>query len=274
MSGRPDPGGGRPLRVVARPAGPATPSQYRELAPFLPPHDDAGCDTAGGRRVGFDGVRRSTRCPGQADLLEVAVKSCGRSSLDGPTLVSGLPTPVPNEYNAGRHHPRVASLTILLVRDGNSRDTRATSRRSGSPLAALDSAARGGNAAARAAPESETGAWNAIVACHTTDGRPRASTRLSDRTSISPRTPTPRLPQFGIACEACHGPAEEHARVNASVAPLLTAFQRRADPTIVQPRRLNAGAPRRCAANATRSGNSPINRRTSGQLPGAALSSR
>jgi len=88
---------------------------------------------------------------------------------------------------------------------------------------------------------SETGAWNAVcVACHTTNGQPQFDTPFGSQ-PIASQTADTRAAEFGVSCEACHGPSEEHARVNRS--PLrryAMHFSGRPDPTIVQPMRLNA----------------------------------
>ena len=92
---------------------------------------------------------------------------------------------------------------------------------------------------------SETGSWNAIcVACHATLGKPAFDTPFGSQ-PIATQTVDTTAAEFGIACEACHGPAEEHSRRN-------TNPQRRyvlhlthaADATIVLPTRLD---PRRSA---------------------------
>jgi hypothetical protein len=87
---------------------------------------------------------------------------------------------------------------------------------------------------------SETGAWNGIcVACHTTSGRPEIDTPFGSQPLAAQHIDTTAV-EFGIACEACHGPGEEHARRNRS--PLrryalhLTGA---ADHTTVQPLRLD-----------------------------------
>lgn len=72
---------------------------------------------------------------------------------------------------------------------------------------------------------SDTGRWNSrCVACHTTDARIRPLAEGGFDTEVS---------QFGISCEACHGPGEDHV-----------AFRKEqrsgADP-IVNPARLPAG---------------------------------
>lgn len=46
--------------------------------------------------------------------------------------------------------------------------------------------------------------------------------------------------ELGVACEACHGPADEHARINANpVRRYALHLSETADPTIVNPRRLS-----------------------------------
>jgi Cytochrome c552 len=87
---------------------------------------------------------------------------------------------------------------------------------------------------------SETGAWNSVcVACHTTSGRPRLDAPLGSRPLTAQGVDTIAA-EFGIACEACHGPSGGHARENRS--PLrryalhLTGGH---DATTVQPLRLD-----------------------------------
>ena len=54
----------------------------------------------------------------------------------------------------------------------------------------------------------EGGRWNtSCIACHTTHGRPRMDPTGGLDT---------RVAELGIACEACHGPAYQHVRDNAS----------------------------------------------------------
>ncbi|HKU39652.1 MAG TPA: multiheme c-type cytochrome [Polyangiales bacterium] len=49
---------------------------------------------------------------------------------------------------------------------------------------------------------SEIGRWNSsCIACHTTHGRPRADLHGAYDSAVA---------EFGIACEACHGPGREH----------------------------------------------------------------
>ncbi|MCG8458488.1 MAG: hypothetical protein MI919_19600 [Holophagales bacterium] len=67
--------------------------------------------------------------------------------------------------------------------------------------------------------------WNhTCIHCHTTDGRPYFDTLDS------------KVSEFGIACEACHGPGEEHVEANRN--PLRRYEQHLSDsfePDIVQP---------------------------------------
>src|SRR5947208_9452559 len=61
---------------------------------------------------------------------------------------------------------------------------------------------------------SETGAWNGIcVACHATNGEPRLDAAFGSR-PVASLTADTRAAEFGIACEACHGPGEGHVRAN------------------------------------------------------------
>ena len=73
--------------------------------------------------------------------------------------------------------------------------------------------------------------WNLICnRCHATRGRPGIDESGRMDTTVA---------EFGIACEACHGPAEEHVRVNRD--PLRRYrlhFSGEPDPTIVHPLRL------------------------------------
>lgn len=81
----------------------------------------------------------------------------------------------------------------------------------------------------------EPGAWNhSCTMCHTTDARPRVDVGRCDT----------EVGEFGIACEACHGPAEAHVRANQNP---LRRYVRRligGDDTVVNPARL---APARSA---------------------------
>jgi hypothetical protein len=87
---------------------------------------------------------------------------------------------------------------------------------------------------------SESGSWNAIcVQCHTTLGRPEFSTPFGTEPLFSQAVDT-RAVEFGISCEMCHGPANDHARLNTS--PLrryALHLKGGADSTVVQPVRLD-----------------------------------
>lgn len=75
--------------------------------------------------------------------------------------------------------------------------------------------------------------WNSsCLRCHTTDPQPR----FGDFTRMDTQ-----VAEFGIACESCHGPGEEHVRSNRN--PLrryLLHFGDDGDESIVNPRRLAA----------------------------------
>lgn len=88
-------------------------------------------------------------------------------------------------------------------------------------------------------PFSETGGWNAIcIGCHTTDGKPEISTPFGSR-PVFQQVFESKTAEFGIACEACHGPGERHIESNRNPARRYWLhLSRQADPTIVQPRRL------------------------------------
>ena len=65
-------------------------------------------------------------------------------------------------------------------------------------------------------PASETGRWNAIcVNCHATDGKRKFDAPDNVATAgTSAIVADTQVAEFGIACEACHGPAAEHVRRN------------------------------------------------------------
>ena len=82
------------------------------------------------------------------------------------------------------------------------------------------------------APEHPTeGRWNAsCIACHTTLGQPRIDASGAFDTQVA---------EFGIACEACHGPGEEHVAQNQSpFARYRHHLGGEGDPSIVQPKKL------------------------------------
>ena len=84
------------------------------------------------------------------------------------------------------------------------------------------------------------GHWNAIcVACHTTSPRTKFDTPFGaepfDQQTIDTTTA-----EFGIACEACHGPGGEHVRANRSpIRRYLSHINGVSDSTIVQPASLD-----------------------------------
>ena len=73
------------------------------------------------------------------------------------------------------------------------------------------------------------GGWGAgCVSCHTTHG-----------TMTAPFRDEPETIEFGIACESCHGPAEEHVRINSSPgARYARHLSDEPDPSIVNPAKL------------------------------------
>ncbi len=78
--------------------------------------------------------------------------------------------------------------------------------------------------------------WNGnCIECHTTAGQPK-SERSSGRVES-------QVGEFGIACEACHGPGEEHIRANSNPLRRYAVHQKaKGDPTIVNPARLSSKA--------------------------------
>jgi formate-dependent nitrite reductase cytochrome c552 subunit len=92
---------------------------------------------------------------------------------------------------------------------------------------------------------SETGSWNGIcVACHTTLGKPAFDTPFGSQ-PIATQTVNTTAAEFGVACETCHGPADEHVRLNANPQRRYALhLTRGADASIVHPARLD---PRRSA---------------------------
>ena len=80
-------------------------------------------------------------------------------------------------------------------------------------------------------PESEL-VWNGrCIFCHSTGGQPQIVAR--------PQSVDTRIGELGIACEACHGPGEQHVRANRSTwRRYLLHLTGGEDNTIVQPARL------------------------------------
>lgn len=74
--------------------------------------------------------------------------------------------------------------------------------------------------------------WNSnCVACHSVGGEPRID--------LQAQRAFTRAAELGIACEACHGPAAEHARANRDPGRRYALHRSGAsDPTVVNPRRL------------------------------------
>jgi hypothetical protein len=87
---------------------------------------------------------------------------------------------------------------------------------------------------------SESGRWNTIcIECHATHGKKRIDASLQPP-SIETLVADTTVAEFGIACEACHGPNEQHARVNRN--PLRRYWLHltgRSDTTTVDPKHLN-----------------------------------
>lgn len=92
---------------------------------------------------------------------------------------------------------------------------------------------------------SETGSWNGIcVTCHTTLGKPAFDTPFGSQ-PIATQTVDTTAAEFGVACEACHGPADEHIRLNANPQRRYALHLTKSpDRSIVDPARLD---PRRSA---------------------------
>ena len=79
--------------------------------------------------------------------------------------------------------------------------------------------------------QQETARWNiTCVRCHTTHGRGRIAGPNDIDTDVA---------EFGISCEACHGPGEEHVRLNRDPKRRYQFhFREGGDPSIVNPARL------------------------------------
>ena len=85
------------------------------------------------------------------------------------------------------------------------------------------------------------GAWNmACIKCHTTQGKTRSPEWGRSKVAMTDLSFDTRVAEFGIACEACHGPGEEHVLLNRN--PLRRYgfhLNGTPDPSIVQPARLS-----------------------------------
>ncbi|MBI3415346.1 MAG: C cytochrome precursor [Verrucomicrobia bacterium] len=75
--------------------------------------------------------------------------------------------------------------------------------------------------------------WNVnCIKCHSTGGQPQVDARTG--------TVDTRAGELGIACEACHGPAEEHVRVNHDLRRRYLAHrENKGDVTVFNPKRSN-----------------------------------
>jgi hypothetical protein len=86
---------------------------------------------------------------------------------------------------------------------------------------------------------SEEGRWNRVcVACHATHGK--GLTSPPGWVPVESQVADTKVAEFGIACEACHGPSEEHVAKNRD--PLRRYWLHltgQPDPTTVQPQRLS-----------------------------------
>jgi predicted CXXCH cytochrome family protein len=76
--------------------------------------------------------------------------------------------------------------------------------------------------------------WNAnCIRCHATAGQPRQNSQSGILDT--------RVGELGIACEACHGPAEEHVRLNSDPRRRYALHgEKKSDSTIVNPARLTS----------------------------------
>lgn len=85
----------------------------------------------------------------------------------------------------------------------------------------------------------EAGLWNQnCIKCHATGVLPRAQ-HYVDALSVSSDRMDTRVGEFGISCEACHGPGEEHSRINRDPARRYGHhLNETADETIINPARL------------------------------------
>jgi hypothetical protein len=94
---------------------------------------------------------------------------------------------------------------------------------------------------------SESGRWNRVcIECHATHGKKRLEGSLESGT-ISTVLADTTVAEFGIGCEACHGPGEPHVRVNRNPLRRYSLhLTRGVESTIVNPPRLN----RRLASDA------------------------
>ena len=85
------------------------------------------------------------------------------------------------------------------------------------------------------------GAWNmACIKCHTTQGKTRSPEWGRSKVALTDLSFDTRVAEFGIACEACHGPGEAHVLLNRNPLRRYRFHLKGApDPSIVQPARLS-----------------------------------
>ncbi len=86
------------------------------------------------------------------------------------------------------------------------------------------------------------GQWNLnCINCHTTHGKPGIGLEGESLKRSGIRSIETAASEFGIACEACHGPAEDHVRLNKN--PLrryALHVNQQAEDSIIQPEMLDA----------------------------------
>jgi len=82
----------------------------------------------------------------------------------------------------------------------------------------------------------DVGQWNKFcIKCHSTHGRPRV-----DIAALPDWNMDTHAVEFGIACESCHGPAEEHVALNSDPKRRYEYhFGEKPDDSIVNPKRLS-----------------------------------
>lgn len=89
-------------------------------------------------------------------------------------------------------------------------------------------------------PLSETGRWNAVcIDCHATNGKRLLNAPFGSQ-PVETLVADTKVGEFGIACEACHGPSAQHVRANRS--PLRRYWLHLTggpDPTSVRPTRVS-----------------------------------
>jgi hypothetical protein len=222
------------------------PSQYASWHASYPADDDAGGDAA----VCRDQLRRSASRGGARWHWSSEATSCGRSStiLIGVREGAGIITRMVG--------PRRINRQVVLTTGSHNQQIYWYATGHGRTLGQLpaiwlvDERRWIPRRAAVMHPPgqaafSETGAWNGIcIACHTTLGRPAFDTPFGSQPIATQQVETTAA-EFGVACEACHGPADEHVRTNADPRRRYSLhLTKTADASIVLPARLD---PRRSA---------------------------